>query len=386
MYTNNDPKAKIILKQTIKRLMSNKSKPKYPIFYDIQPLIKWAFEDDTSPRTWNNDKILDKWIIQLRLTTLMRSADLANIVWGLFNQSEEFFVKTTNKMGQIATFSVQGKTLKALLEYLSRIKLIPGIYLLRHTKNQHQCLGSERLAKRALMMMEKMGVNTEAFKAHSLRGATATHLLKKNVPQSLVQARGGWTSTYTMDQYYSRLHQSKNWEDSLGGDVAARHSAICAVPSPTFPLPEVDRGRRRGGQEEEGTAQKAELSAHGILRDLYDATECPACGLDMMSEASYRCADCGSRYHVRCMGHATAVGSRTLSYSTVCFLCNMAKTMGKKRPLPRDSQDQTQEVAQDNPKEGVKDPPRRRGGVSPTRDLSREWGFAWDKSQFKGLD
>ena len=281
MREQTDPMRTLILKQSIKRLKSNKSKPRYPIFYKVQPLIDWAFEDNQDPKQWNQQTILDKLIIQLRLTTLMRSYDLAQVVWGLFEQDENFYIKTTTKMGQIATFSVTGKTLATMLHYMSGFIDKPALFLLRPTKNPHVCLGAERIAKRALNVMREVGVNTEVFKAHSIRGAAATHLMSKNVPQNLVQSRGGWTSSATLDKYYSRLHQEKNWEELLGGTVGARHSSTCAGLSPKCPQHETDKGRWSGGHEGKSTAQEEELRAHGVLRNLYDTLQCPACGLDM---------------------------------------------------------------------------------------------------------
>ena len=42
-----------------------------------------------------------------------------------------------------------------------------------------------------------------------------------------------------------------------------------------------------------------------------------------MSEAVYRCQHCQHLYHVRCMGHYAAVGSRTCTYKVTRFLCKM---------------------------------------------------------------
>ena len=67
-------------------------------------------------------------------------------------------------------------------------------------------MDSERIAKQLLDTMKSVGINVDIFKAHSLRGATATHLLTKGVSQDLVQSRGHWTTSQNMDMYYSRMH------------------------------------------------------------------------------------------------------------------------------------------------------------------------------------
>ena len=63
-----DPRAIVMITQAIKRI-KNGTAPKYPVFYDIGPLVATAF-DEASPRA---PIMLDRLALQLRLTTLMRS-------------------------------------------------------------------------------------------------------------------------------------------------------------------------------------------------------------------------------------------------------------------------------------------------------------------------
>ena len=171
--------------------------------------------------------------------------------------------------------------------------------------------------------MQKAGVDTSIFKAHSLRGATATHLMAAGTPQHLVQARGHWSSTATLDIYYNRLHQQTDWEAHLlGGHALARQAAACAVLPLSVPLANPTEEGESRGSKGESTAQEAALIAHGVLRPLYDSTECPACGHMMQLEAAYKCSKCQKIYHVRCMGHSASVGSRHIQYGIMCFLCN----------------------------------------------------------------
>ena len=60
--------------------------------------------------------------------------------------------------------------------------------------------------------MTQLGIPTEAFKAHSLRGATATHAMLNGMEPQCVQSRGGWQSPGTMQMYYNRIHQEQAWE------------------------------------------------------------------------------------------------------------------------------------------------------------------------------
>jgi hypothetical protein len=179
----------------------------------------------------------------------MRSVDVSNIVWGLFEHRNRFYIHTT-KNGTLATFSVEGQTLQSLLVYLEKHLDYPNTTLIRYLNSPAKCMGSERIAKRVKETMTQLGIPTEAFKAHSLRGATATHLMLNGMEPQWVQSRGGWQSPETMQMYYNRIHQQQDWEAALQGKTdAIKHCFNCVVPALTSPQTEADEGRRRGGRK-----------------------------------------------------------------------------------------------------------------------------------------
>ena len=85
-----------------------------------------------------------------------------------------------------------------------------------------------------------------------LEGATATHLLSTGTHR-MVQARGSWASSQTLDMYYNRLHQKQNWEELLGGHAAAGIASASAVPplpvSQPKPTEEGERRETQGGAQ-----------------------------------------------------------------------------------------------------------------------------------------
>ena len=316
------PLGRKLVLQGIQRLRRANKRPKYPVLYSVQPLLDLAF--GLKPRAKGDLPLVDKLLLQLRLTTLMRSGDAANLVWAIFDHEGEFYVKCTAKSGQVQVFRVSSSTRETLLAYVHAHRHHPALFLFRYVKEPHFCLTAERLAKRLLVLMEAEGIETRVFKAHSLRGATATHLLKQGVPHSLVQARGAWSSSQTLDLYYNRLHQAHDWEALLQGEhVSGRQPTACAVLPPSCPPSGPDEGRGSGGNKEESTAQVVALTALGVLRPLYGSLPCPSCGLPTESEAAYRCCECQSVYHVRCMGHFSGVGARQYKYKTTCYLCSL---------------------------------------------------------------
>jgi len=322
MHACTNVRDKLACQTAIKRIQRSGSKGKYPVFYNIEGLLAAAFPKDQPE---NMPQHLDRLILQLRLTTLMRSVDAANVVWAVFEQDGQHYVKTANKTGALQTFSVSGRTKETLLAYVAKHLQSPAQFLFRYIADATQCLGAERIAKRLLNVMTAAGIDTHIFKAHSLRGATATHLLARGVPAHMVQARGQWGSAKTMDDYYNRLHQTKDWQKLLLGEHdACRHSAACAVLDPS--ASQANPTEEGGSWEAQGRAhaQAAALSARGVLRPLYDAAECPSCGYGVQSEAAYACTACGKRYHVRCLGtKASKPPARQQAFLTTCFLCSV---------------------------------------------------------------
>ena len=221
---DNNPATRLLTNNTIKRLQRVARQPKHQVFFHLDPLIKHVFHPHITMLP------LHQLILQLKLTTLMRSIDLSRTVWALFHMDGRFFIKSTDKGGQPTTHTVSQPVLENLISYLYQHKQCPGPYLLRHIKTPHLCLSSQRIAKITLLEMEQAGVNSSHFKSHSLRGATATHFLKMGVPHHLVQARGHWASPQTMDKFYARLHQDQDWYAHLqGGIEKIRHQQL--VPS-----------------------------------------------------------------------------------------------------------------------------------------------------------
>ena len=62
--------------------------------------------------TTNMGKRLDTLLLQLRLTAMMRSADMANIAWAMFTQDDLHCIETTYRTGAAITFGVGGDTVE----------------------------------------------------------------------------------------------------------------------------------------------------------------------------------------------------------------------------------------------------------------------------------
>jgi integrase len=120
------PSRKYVL-EGIKRLKGATKRPKYPVLYNVQPLLDLAFGDQR--RKEKELHLVDRLLLQLRLTTMMRSGDVANLVWAIFTHEGEFYVKCTGKTGQVQTFRVSGSTRNTLLQYVHFHRLHPALFL-----------------------------------------------------------------------------------------------------------------------------------------------------------------------------------------------------------------------------------------------------------------
>ena len=147
----------------------------------------------------------------------------------------------------------------------------------------------------------------------------------------------------------SQVLQQITSDQELGGtthgerDEAVRLSEALAVPLPSSPIAETKKEVESMGDQGEGTARDSDLIAHGVLRGLLETILCPACGQVQTNEATYRCAECKRIYHVRCMGHYAAVGSRTWTYKVTCFLCSMALGVSNPSRAPTEQRQTDQE-------------------------------------------
>ena len=93
-------------------------KPKDLIFYGLDPLIRIAFQQVDLRKLPVGD-LLDRLILQLRLTTLARSGELARAAWCIFHRGGQFFIRCTDKAGASAEFSLPPRAVAAASKKIS---------------------------------------------------------------------------------------------------------------------------------------------------------------------------------------------------------------------------------------------------------------------------
>ena len=92
-----DRNLKTAFQSAILKIKKQAKAAKFP----MHPIVDYAF---AVPEVQDLGTLFYRMLLQLRLTTLMRSVDVSNIVWGLFEHRNRFYIHTTNKIGTLATF------------------------------------------------------------------------------------------------------------------------------------------------------------------------------------------------------------------------------------------------------------------------------------------
>ena len=198
-------------------------------------------------------------IIALRLTTIIRSNELENMVARLWQQDEKFFIKCIQKAGYPRTISITGNTLRLVAPYLFNIKDTPAVYLCRYIDKQNLVLSAERIAKRAKEAMTQCNIDTEHYKAASIRGASATQALRAGIPLNLVKDRGGWKSLSALEEFHLRAHLHVDWDNIMSNTIPQGESSegTSKPQSNAFVLPKCGAAQARACPEAESAPHKA---------------------------------------------------------------------------------------------------------------------------------
>jgi len=199
------------------------SKAKYAKFWDTGLLMNYI---NSLPE--NNQLSLSqlntKLVILLRLATIGRSADIERIIVSRIEVFEDKMVlhylpkKQQRSYSQDMAVEVPRFTQPKLCpvatvqHYLQVTSVLrqPDSTLVISAKPPHQSLTSQRIAKLVLEAMTAVGVDTNMFKAGSLRGATASSMLDKGASVDEVMRLGQWSSYTVFDRFYNRSRKQLN--------------------------------------------------------------------------------------------------------------------------------------------------------------------------------
>ena len=208
---------------TLRKLKLAQKRNKYDMYFDIQPLVDIAKEAVSESATL--EVVRDKLILCLRLFTMARSFDVAHVVPAIWTLQDKYFIRLVDKTGKERMLSIGETTLNLLVRYLTTINVEnPGRTLLRHLKDKKLALGPEAIAKTVLNFMDSCGNYVSIFKAHSVRGAVATEVMKRGSPRTWQDKGGDGIHSKPLStimpsctrRWTGRINCRKPWEEWCG--------------------------------------------------------------------------------------------------------------------------------------------------------------------------
>jgi integrase len=210
----------------LKALKKESKEPRYDDFYSVDALWQHAVK---MARSGGVLALRNASIVLLRCTTLARSGDVANMLPTLFFDGTRILVRCIAKGAVHRAFVISGVVYETVGRYLLESRgsnplpsaamflRLGNTVINRYGHEQNPEIGSERVAKICLEAMHASGIDTDYFKAHSLRGACATAAVLSGVSPHTVRLRGGWRGDASFDLHYGRAHQGVDWCAAVGG-------------------------------------------------------------------------------------------------------------------------------------------------------------------------
>ena len=143
----------------LRRINAETRRGKYDVFFDVTPLYLYAVHLAESPDADLAD-VRAAAVVLIRITTMMRSGDLAEVLPQLFVDGQQItYLRFSSKTGHIRTVAIEGPTLRAVLHYAELGKVHHGTRLIQYLDGSHRSLSSQRIAKVALMAMHAVGID-----------------------------------------------------------------------------------------------------------------------------------------------------------------------------------------------------------------------------------
>ena len=83
------------------------------------------------------------------------------------------------------------------------------------TKKPYTPLSAQRISKITLGLMRSSGIDTNIFKAHSLRSASSSLAINNGIPIEEVMRQGRWKSRRVFEEFYNRSSRPLNFSEAI---------------------------------------------------------------------------------------------------------------------------------------------------------------------------
>ena len=195
----------------------NPPRPKYEVFWDVNKVFtmfkEWATNSSLSLKhlTW-------KLAVLLLLVTSQRGQTILNLSIKNLELANPVVFKMQkllkhNRLGDpLDCITLQRfpecpklcvvRTLKTYLKRTSKIR--KDDQLLLAYVQPHRAISRDTLARWTLVVLQQAGVNTKAYKGHSIRGATTSAARCLGVPLNVIMRHAGWRNAMSFATYYNK--------------------------------------------------------------------------------------------------------------------------------------------------------------------------------------
>jgi len=210
--------------EPIKRLLKgtfnlDPPKPRYLEMFDIQKVFTFIKDNWQDNNNLSLNDLTAKTAFLLASSALLRSSDLARIsshsikisqdsLSFIVRSPKERTIKRPHKIVNLQSSSDQSLcpvlATTCYLQRTSQRSLHDSLFV-------HKFLlpaSKDKIAKWLSYVLERSGIDS-SFKPHSIRSASATHLINLGTPIDKVLALGNWTSRSVFTKFYDRSSSTK---------------------------------------------------------------------------------------------------------------------------------------------------------------------------------
>jgi hypothetical protein len=227
-------------------------KAKYETTWDpsivYRLLEKWG-----PPESLELDRLRARAVVLLRLARMLRSDDIIKIDMTLSTISADAFVFHTRRAKHDRDISgvSRPRVIKAMSQDYRAICAVANVYEYHQRTREwrarmgHQgrlffahdgeALSAQRIGKISMEVMQKAGVNTDIYKAHTIRHAAISKALLSHHSIDEVMAAAQISNAHVILKYYAKSVEGRAWGDDDIGQSLALASPVKKHISPKVP-------------------------------------------------------------------------------------------------------------------------------------------------------
>lgn len=197
----------------------NPPKPKYNDMWDPSQVVEFINSLDEN-RHLTLSVLASKLVTMIALATLMRASEIAAIGYRSVVFSERGVVFSLDRLrkaqrnGPLQSFSILNDPDPILCPVLALKEFVERTNQFRRETDEgklfvaliapHRPVSASTVSRWIKSFLQKAGINTRCFGAHSTRGAAASKAVSDGVPVEAILRAGSWSKETTFNRFYNR--------------------------------------------------------------------------------------------------------------------------------------------------------------------------------------